>query len=146
MKRKTKLFIAGIIIISLITLATALALIQKTVTNRGIIKKFGIEVYEDSTRLVVLNEINWGMLEPSQSVTYPIYIVNIGNTPMNLSYSTSNWLPLIAENYLSLAWSYTNQTLLPNEGLDIDLTLTVSSSIENITDFSFDTTISAIKP
>ncbi|MEM3480033.1 MAG: hypothetical protein QW702_00470 [Candidatus Bathyarchaeia archaeon] len=67
---------------------------------------------------------------------------NTGNVPITLSLSTENWNPSNAGSYMTLTWDYTSETKIQsNSALKVTLTLTVSSSIQGITNFSFNIVI-----
>jgi len=55
--------------------------------------------------------------------------------------ATSNWSPSNASSFMALSWDYGGQTLNVDEVIQVKLTLSVSASIEGITDFSFDIVI-----
>jgi len=90
-----------------------------------------------------VSSIDWGILEPGSNVNKTVYIRNEGNAAATLSLATSNWSPSNASNYLTLTWNYGGQTLKVNEAIQVKLTLSASSSVTGITNFSFDITITA---
>ena len=58
---------------------------------------------------------------------------------MRFILSTANWIPVEAPRYLNLRWNYpAGMWTDPYDPLQITLTLSVSSRIENISRFSFD--------
>jgi hypothetical protein len=93
--------------------------------------------------------INWSAaapLYPGQSRNCLIYVRNEGNTPVNLTLSTSNWsfqdsdgteLSLGYRQYFNLAWNYDNSTITVDEVKPITLALTVSPFIMHVTRFFF---------
>lgn len=101
--------------------------------NAGCVYAVGVGV--NTTR------INWGQLEPNSTATHAIQVTNTGTTPAWLSYNCSNYQPPEFQQYSLLSWSYQNETLQPSQAIDILLTLEILPSIQNITDFSFDITI-----
>jgi hypothetical protein len=72
-----------------------------------------------------------------------VYIKNEGNSAVSLWLGTSNWTPSIALDYMSLSWNYSGQGLGEGQVIPLELTLTVYSTISGITDFSFNTAITA---
>jgi len=113
------------------------------ISNQGALKTVGVGVYWDSALTNKVSSIDWGILEPGANVNKTVYIRNEGNAAATLSLTTSNWNPSNASNYLTLTWNYGGQTLNVNEAIQVKLTLSASSSITGITNFSFDTTITA---
>jgi len=113
------------------------------ISNQGTLKAVGVGVYGDSGLTNKVSSIDWGILEPGSNVNKTVYIRNEGNAAATLSMTTSNWSPSNASNYITLSWNYGGQTLNVNEAIQVKLTLSVSSSITGITNFSFDITITA---
>ena len=137
---KKSLIVSFLLILVILLLGTVYTVtnIQKNYPSKGSIKTVGIEVYIDSTKNNILTEINWGILEPNQIVTYNAYIVSISNSPINLFLSTTNWNPSNAEPYITLSWNYTGVVLQPNDEIPIIFTLQISPDTTEIDNFSFD--------
>jgi len=112
-----------------------------TVSNVGAVKAVGVGVYWDSDCVDAVASINWGTLEPGSIETVDVYIRNEGNSASTLSMYTENWTPTEASTYMTLDWDYSGQSLNPGEVVAVTFTLTVSSSIQGITSFSFDIVI-----
>jgi len=72
---------------------------------------------------------------------FPVYIRNEGNVDMTISLSTENWSPSNASSYVTLDWDYAGQCVGSNKVIQVLLTLSICSSIEGITTFSFDIAI-----
>ncbi|MBS7640082.1 hypothetical protein KEJ12_00310 [Candidatus Bathyarchaeota archaeon] len=71
-----------------------------------------------------------------------IFIKNTGNVPITLSLSTEGWDPSNAGSYITLTWDYISGTKVqPGSVLKVTLKLTVSSSVQGITSFSFNIVI-----
>jgi hypothetical protein len=139
---------AAILIAALFTLAlAAYAILQSSVriNNQGTVKALGVGVYWDGNCTNPVSLINWGTVEPGSTNNVTIYVRNEGNTAANISMATENWNPSNAPNYLTLNWNYNGQQLNPSEAVQITLSLTVSSSIQGIENFSFDILVSAIE-
>jgi len=150
LERKETIVVGAAVALILYTLAlsaigpmASAILGNRTISNTGSVKTIGVGVYWDQTITNPVASINWGTLEPGLNVDRTIYIRNEGNTAATLSMSTSNWSPPNAPSYMTLTWDYAGQTLSVNEVRQVKLTLSVSSSITGITDFSFDITIAA---
>jgi hypothetical protein len=114
---------------------------SKTLSNTGNIgtlQAVGVEIYTDASLTRKATSISWGTLSPGTQRTFSIYIRNEGNTLITLRQSVSDWNPSNAAAYMTLTWNYAGQTLGIGQGMQITLTLTVSTSISGINDFSFD--------
>jgi len=121
----------------------ALSLISASITvpNSATLKTIGLEVYWDEECSNLVNFINWGSLEPGQTEAKQVYIKNTGNTDATLSFTTENWSPVSASNYITLEWNYDGSEVPPNYVVPITFTLHVSSSIQDIDSFVFDLVI-----
>jgi hypothetical protein len=124
---------------------TALSMRQTsgTVPNTGSMKGVGVGIYWDSLCTNKISLISWGILTPGSKKTINIYVRNEGNAVLTLSKTTENWNPSNASSYMSLTWNYANQTINVNQALQVSLTLTVSSNVKGIDNFSFDVMIVA---
>jgi len=148
-KPEVKIAIATLILIgcalSLSMLTQVMSTIQTNmkISNQGTLKAVGVGVYWDEGLTSKVSLIDWGILEPGSNVNRTVYIRNEGNAAATLSMTPSNWSPANASDYLTLTWDYSGQTLNVNEVIQVKLTLSVSSSIAGITNFSFDITIAA---
>ena len=109
-----------------------------TFGNTGIIKSPNINVYGESGCINEVSLINWGYLQPRETKNVTIYVNNTGNIALNLNLSTENWSPKNAETYINLSSDYSGEEIQPKKVISITLTLTVSESIKEITEFSFD--------
>jgi hypothetical protein len=107
----------------------------------GTVKALGVGVYWDNACSQAVSSIDWGLAEPGAVKNVTVYNRNEGNAPITLSLQTSNWSPANASDYISLSWNYGGQTIGPNQVVAVTLSLSISSSIEGITTFSFDIVI-----
>jgi hypothetical protein len=73
-----------------------------------------------------------------------VYVRNECNSAVSLGLGTSNWAPSSSASYLSLSWNYTGQVLKTAEVIPLELKLTVSPTIVDVSEFSFITLMSAI--
>lgn len=85
-----------------------------------------------------------GTIDPGSNKTATVYLRNEGKAAATLSEAVQNWNPSTASSYITLNWNYAGQTLRVNQVLPIKLTLVVSPTVSGITNFSFDTMITAI--
>jgi len=131
--------------LSLCLLGPVMSAVQTdtTVSNVGAVKGIGVGVFWDQACTNAISYIDWGMIEPGSTVNKTCYIRNEGNSVSTLLMQTSNWSPPEAAGYMSLLWDYGGQFIDPDEVVQVTFTLSVSSSIQNVTSFSFDITISA---
>lgn len=112
------------------------------VNSSGVIASVNLAVYWDSACTNPVTSIDWGTISPGGSKSVQIYVKNTGNVPITLSLSTENWNPSNAGSYMTLTWDYTSGTKIQsNSALKVTLTLTVSSSIQGVTNFSFNVVI-----
>ena len=111
---------------------------QRVIASTGTVKTIGVEAYWDEQCTDVVTSIGWGMIEPGTSKKSMIYVKNEGNSVITLFLNTGNWSPASAENYLSLSWDYTGETLQPNQVLLLTITLNVAQNVAGITSFTFD--------
>ena len=152
MKRKESIVAGAAVALVLYTLAlTAFGPLvssaitnNKTVSSNGSVKGVGVGVYWNQACTNATSSISWGILDPGSNVNKTIYVRNEGNTASTLSMTTSNWNPTNASSYMTLSWDYGGQTVNVNQVVQVKLTLSVSSSVTGITNFSFDITITAV--
>lgn len=116
---------------------------ETTDSDTGVLETIGIGVYWDPGLTSKASTTYWGLLQPGAQKSLTVYVHNEGNSPVTLSLSTSNWTPSTASDYLALTWNYNGQTISPSAQMQVTLTLTVSSNITGISNFSFDIIIAA---
>lgn len=147
--RKIALGIIGAAIVAgtLITMflldgAVTATLFQRvTLPNRGTVKAIGVGVYSDPGCTEQVTDIGWGIVEAGATKNVTVFIRNEGGAPMTLSLETENWNPPEAAGYMSLSWDYGDEVIDVGEAVPVTLSLSVSDSIEGITNFSFDIVI-----
>ena len=100
-----------------------------------------IDVYADESCSQSISSIEWGSLEPGNSVNRIVYVKNSGSTDVVLGLLTENWNPAAANEYLNLSWDYDGNALDIDAVLSVTLTLSVDSSVSGVTDFNFDIVI-----
>ena len=141
-----KTIIATVCILALTVLCIT---IEDSASNKSIVyaqtvKGIGTGIYWDQACLNKTLSLNWVTIAAGSRNYLVVYVRNEGNSAVSLLLSTSDWIPSSASSYISLNWNYTNQTLKTNEVVTIELTLTVSPTIDGITDFNHVTTITTI--
>jgi len=111
------------------------------ISSRGNLRVDGVGVYQDANCSVALKYLDWGTLEPSSAKNIILYVRNEGNHVATLFLATNNWSPVNASSYMALSWNYSGVVLSPMENIGVMLTLSISSAVKNIVDFSFDVII-----
>jgi hypothetical protein len=129
--------------LSLLNPAMSAIQTSKTLSNSGSVRGIGVGIYQYSNCTSPVSSFNWGLLDPGASINKTVYIRNEGNSPATLSMAASNWNPSSASSYMALSWNYGGQTLSVNQVIQVKFTLSVSSSVSGITNFSFDITVTA---
>jgi hypothetical protein len=105
------------------------------------IKTVGVAVYWDPAFTVPVVSISWGIFEPSETKNVSCYIVNTSNVPIVLTFTTSNWAPTDASNFISLTWNYDEHQIPVGGYTPVTFSLHVDAVTTGITAFSFDITI-----
>jgi hypothetical protein len=128
------------------TLITSGALVTSTtVSASGLIvtpPALNLGIYSDSACTQKLSSISWGTISPGSSTTKTIYIKNAGTTSITLSMTTNNWNPTTASGPVTITWDKQSTVLAANQVATATLTLSVSSSVNGLTNFSVDIVIS----
>ena len=116
---------------------------SKSVVYASSVKGRGVGIYCDQACTNRTLSLDWGAIEAGSNNTLTVYIKNEGNSPVSLWLETSNWAPSTAFGYMSLNWNYSGQVLSVDQVIPLELTLIVAPTISGITNFSFDSTITA---
>jgi len=141
LKKKNTVFLAYVACIWLAAFAVvgaALLVYNTKISGQGTIKAVGIHVYKDAAATEPLTSADWGIFEPGESKTGPVYIKNEGNVPVALSFHVENWQPAAASNFITLTWDYNGSGLPKGSIKQVTFTLTVSVNITGIENFSFE--------
>jgi len=141
MNKRAILFLTCILIVCITFGVAMMRLVEYSfthVTNSGAIKTVGVSTWRDSSATNPLTHINWGVVEPNETVDFTGYIKSESNTVANLSMYTDNWVPLNASTYLNCTWNIEGAMINPNEILQMNLTLAVAPNITGITTFGFE--------
>jgi len=120
---------------------TGILTASRTIGSSGTVKAINVDVYWDIEGTNAVSEIDWGSIEPNESVIRTVYVKNTGNTALTLSMTYSGWVPAEAGDYLTLSWDREGVTVDPDAVLAAVLTLSVSDSISGIENFSFNIVI-----
>ena len=100
-------------------------------------KALGVGVYWDLNCTESVSSIDWGMVEPGESVNRTVFLKNEGNAPILLYLNTTDWNPPEAENDLTLTWNYTGEQVEPLQIQPVTLVLMVNQNVTGITSFNF---------
>ena len=129
----------SVVVIALIiwSLVFAYSLMQFSMNmyNYASIKIVGLSADKSS--------IDWGLIEPNSTTIQNVTFINTGNTPVNLTFYTQNWVPSNASQYLTLTWNYNDTILNPTESYTVEFSLFVHPDISGITSFSFEIVVVA---
>jgi hypothetical protein len=139
--------VLALAVMGLVVSAVGSLVVTRTVSNTGSIRvstpSAQLGIYSDSGCTTVLSSVSWGTLDPGSTATSTIYVRNEGNVPVTLSIQAANWNPASAQSYFILTWNRNSYVLAVGASVQAVLSLSVSSSISNITSFSFDISIIA---
>lgn len=137
----TTIYIA---VASLLICASVLAVltIQWSMSGSGSVKGVGIGVYWNPECTNPTTSIEFGELEPGASKNFNLYLRNEGTSALNMSMSATNWNPANAADVMTLTWNREGQEVNPDQVVDLVITLSVSSDIQDISNFSMDIIIS----
>ena len=151
-KRKisiTTAIVALIIIGIVLTLNTFAAITTSTnVSSTGVVStSANLGVYSNSGCTTSLSSIPWGTLTSGGTTTYTIYVKNTSSgLSLTLNMTTTSWSPASANGPITITWNQQGTDLQPGASTTATLTLTVSSSIVDITSFSVNIVIGGTSP
>jgi len=130
--------VAALVIIGALALTTFAAITtSQTVPSYGAVSaSASLGLYSDSACTIPLSPVNWGTLTPGSAATRTIYVKNAGDLSLTLGMTASNWSPASANVPIAIMWDKEGITLSPGNSIAATLTLTVSSSVAGVTDFS----------
>ena len=74
-----------------------------------------------------MTQIVWGDIEVGSGSQATVYVKNEGQTSTTLTLSSNNWNPSNLQNYLTLSWDYSGQSIASGQVLEITLSLMVDS-------------------
>lgn len=102
-----------------------------------------IGVYSNSACTNNMTTISWGSITAGGSTTQTIYVKNTGTGTLTLGLSATSWTPTQASSYITVSWDKQGAKLSAGQSTQATVTITVSSSIADITNFSNTISISA---
>jgi hypothetical protein len=101
----------------------------------------GVGFYWDNNCTDPVLFIEWGIIQPGSTVNVTFFAKNEGSLAISLNITAENWSPIETTSYMTFSSNYMGQTIDLRETLQITLSLTTSSNIEEITSFSFDISV-----
>jgi len=113
--------------------------------SAGNLKSVGVGVYWEQSCNSEVTSIDWGNLNPGDTVSVTVYVKNEGNVAVELNMTTDNWDPSSASTYLTLTWDRQGFVLNSGEVVQAIFTLWVSPNIQNVTTFSFDIIVTGVE-
>ena len=113
------------------------------VAHADYVRGVGVGIYWDQGCTNRTLSIDWGLIAPGSNNTVRVYVRNEGDSAVSLWMTTSNWTPSVTLDCMTLIWTYSGRILSADEVIPMELILNVSPTVTGITDFSFDTVITA---
>ena len=141
MQKATLATVVAIAVMAMVLSALGVLVATLTISNTGNVAAVGVGVYWDGGCTNEVSSIDWGALDPGATTDVTVYVKNEGSIAVVLSMTTDNWNPASASSYMTLSWNRENYLLNSGSVVSAVLTLSVSSSVSEITNFSFDITI-----
>ncbi len=142
-KTQSVVIVAGVATIVAVAAIAAIIYFQYPISSHGSIRSVGCQIYGNAEQTTIISAIDWGSISPGDYSNVTIWVKNNGTAPITLALSSSNYSPIAAQQYLTLTWNYSNQTINANTVLPIELKLAASPQTKGFTDFSLDITITA---
>jgi hypothetical protein len=73
----------------------------------------------------------------SSVMSAKICVINNGSIPITLSMSVGDWVPLIAQQYLTITWNYASGTVLqPGASQTVTITINVNQYVTGVNTFT----------
>ena len=144
--------ISGVIIVAItlagmlltVTAASVISVTEALPSSGSIVSSINVELYSDHACTKRLTFIDWGEISPGGTSTQTLYIKNTGDKPLVLQGAADNWNPSEADGPITITWNRENDNIASGQTLQAVLTLSVSSTISGITDFSVDIIITGV--
>jgi len=109
---------------------------QGKIDSSGSIVVIGLKVTAVGSN-ADLQSIEWGDLSAGSTTTRQISVINNGTIPMTLSMSVDDWVPLIAQQYLTITWNYASGTVLqPSASQTVIITINVNQYVTGVNTFT----------
>jgi hypothetical protein len=135
-----KLVLAAVFVCGLLLGGVSFAAVNYLVQirNVGRIRAIGVQVFADESLTSVLDEIDWGTLNPGENRSVNVWIKNTGNDAQKLIFWTESWDPVTAQNSIALNWNYGDEWIPAGASIPVTFTLCVDPTISDVDSFSFD--------
>jgi len=141
---RRKVILAAICLLTVFVFGTAIAIESNSnFVHASSVNGVGVGIYWDQACTNITLSLNLGYVEAGSNNTLTLYIRNEMSSEVSLSLNTINYTPSASSNYISLNWNYSGQILSPGQVIPLELTLTVLPNISGISNFSFNTIITA---
>lgn len=110
------------------------------ITADGIVGSglLGLGVSHDIFGNQRVEHVDWGLVEPGDTVNVTIFIRNTNLKSVFVDLSTDTWVPEGADTFLSASWDFGEEPLGVGKIRETLLILTVSPDVTGISEFSFD--------
>ena len=109
---------------------------QGKIGSSGRIIALGVKVTVVDSNIDLTN-IDWGDLTAGATATRQISVTNNGTVPTTLSISVGDWIPLIAQQYLTITWNYASGTVLqPDTSQTVTVTINVNQYVNGVNTFT----------
>jgi len=144
MNKKTKIALAVVVLMVLMTVAIATAyyysLYYPQTVTVPITATYGLEVYINGAIQANETTIAWETVDKGTSKSYDLDVKNVGNTDVNVTLVLGTLPAGISE-----VWSADNKKAIPGDWVNGTLTLTISEDFSAGT-YPFDSWVQAIPP
>jgi hypothetical protein len=120
----------------LISFQNANSTVNRQLPSSGNIAAINVGLYANSACTQEIESIDWGDIAPGTSVNKIIYLKNTGTTDIELSMTTNNWNPSIANGPITITWNREGTLLEPSAVTSATLTLETLEDAVGITTFS----------
>jgi hypothetical protein len=147
-QQRNRLLPTAALVLAVLVAAATFAVVEsvsniKGFSNQGKLKAVDLGLYSDNACTNETNGVNWGSFSPGASSSVTLYVRNQGDSAVKLNLTTQNWNPANARELITLTWNREGQVLKPQMVTVATLSLSVSANVNGITDFSFDTIVTA---
>jgi hypothetical protein len=121
--------ISALVVASTAAVTYAVLSSQGKIGSSGRIIALGVKVSAVGSNADLTN-IDWGDLTASATAACQICVINNGTVPITLSMLAGDWVPLIAQQYLTITWNYASGTvLLPGASQTLTITINVNQYV-----------------
>jgi hypothetical protein len=110
----------------------------KIINTQGSVSSIGVGVYWEASCLTEVNTIDWGYVSPSSTKDVVVYVRNEGTVPMTLNMTVEEWIPGGASAVMAVSWNAEGSQVNAQSVRQVTLTLSVASSVGDVSSFSFD--------